>query len=456
MDSQNTKLAILKAIKDKHNGEYKYNILPSPELGRRGAVENYLGITFDDDMRHLAGKYFDQLREADLVRSTHSTNRDPENWVKITKAGEAALEAGKVSEPSEGPHEVSTQVHIKFHIPTEPLFDSQLKSAIGQFDLISALFLDLDNFKSINDNYDHELGDQIIREAITTIQAAIKGKGELFHRSGDEMLVLLPNFDTHEAIAVGERIRSAIKATAFSTIGAGVVTATIGVSTYPSSCANWEELKVTADRVAMKAKKEGKDLVAHSQVVNRLGRTPQLECTSRRIVRLPIDEDNVIGTGKFPDELGSSEYDVALARIDYVPEIGKTKLLEVRVQAIIYDLNGNILKPGYDALWLHQNHKSRKFDVGDFDEVVIAVFDERGVWAFEFNQELWASGYGTAGVHTRPVSSLLQGQTFRIKVNLIATSGDETVLTKEYFFTIGLEEGGREHQFGMAGEGGNS
>lgn len=261
------KLAILKAIKDKYNGEYKYNLLPSAELGRRGPVENYLGVTFDDDLRRLAGACFDQLREADLIRSTHSTNRDPENWVRLTEAGLQAHGLGKIDDPSETSTAAESQIHIKFGVLIEAVFDEHLRSTVEQVELVSVLFLDLDNFKSVNDNYDHEAGDQVIREAIVLIQTAIRGKGELFHRSGDEMLVLLPNFDDTEAISLGERIRKAIKDFTFSTIGSGVVTATIGASTYPTSCTRWEELKVTADRVAMRAKKCGKDLVAHSGVL---------------------------------------------------------------------------------------------------------------------------------------------------------------------------------------------
>lgn len=262
------KLSILKAVKNKFNGEYKYNLLPSAELHRRGPVENYLDTTFDDDMRHLAGMCFDQLREADLIRSTHSSNQDRENWVKITERGLKALESGKIDQDQKliG---TSTEIHIKFAIPVEAVFDAQLGKIVPEIDLVSCLFLDLDNFKSVNDNYDHNVGDQVIVEAIAVVQATIKGKGELFHRSGDELLVLLPNFNEAEAISTGERIRKAIKAHPFSTIGTGVITATIGVSTYPTSCNRVEDLKVTADRAAMKAKKLGKDVVVHSGSLER-------------------------------------------------------------------------------------------------------------------------------------------------------------------------------------------
>ena len=66
---QEIKLAILKAIKDKYDGEYKYNALGRSGFDRR-AVENYLGITFDEDSRHLASKCFDELKADDLIRSS--------------------------------------------------------------------------------------------------------------------------------------------------------------------------------------------------------------------------------------------------------------------------------------------------------------------------------------------------------------------------------------------------
>ena len=160
--------------------------------------------------------------------------------------------------------ESATNIRVgKFGIPGEDVFDMQLGQAAKSFQTISSLFLDLDNFKSVNDDYDHSVGDQVIREAISIIQKVMAGKGELFHRSGDEMLVLLNNFSESEACSVAERIRLEIEAAEFPAIGSGMVTATIGVSTYPKPCADWQQLQVTADQAAMSAKKLGKNQVLH-------------------------------------------------------------------------------------------------------------------------------------------------------------------------------------------------
>lgn len=89
--------AILDWLNRKFEGDYKYNIIGTGEVRVRSPIEHSLGITFDDDQRHLASQRFDQLRAWDLIRSTHSGNRDPENWVKITEKGRRALGDGKIA-----------------------------------------------------------------------------------------------------------------------------------------------------------------------------------------------------------------------------------------------------------------------------------------------------------------------------------------------------------------------
>lgn len=89
--------AILEWLNRKFEGDYKYNIIGTGEVRVRSPIEHSLRVTFDDDQRHLASQRFDQLRAWDLIRSTHSNNRDPENWVKITENGRRALHEGKIS-----------------------------------------------------------------------------------------------------------------------------------------------------------------------------------------------------------------------------------------------------------------------------------------------------------------------------------------------------------------------
>jgi len=74
------------------------------------------------------------------------------------------------------------------------------------------------------------------------------------------MIVLLPNQNAVDSLEVAERIRLAIEHKDFSTVGSGVVTATIGLVSYPGSAA-WDQLVNRADQVAMQGKKCAKNQV---------------------------------------------------------------------------------------------------------------------------------------------------------------------------------------------------
>lgn len=149
----------------------------------------------------------------------------------------------------------------KFGVRDATSFHPKLGLAVEQHNLASVLFLDLDHFKSVNDRYDHATGDQVIREALGVVENVIQQQGELFHRSGDEMIVLLPNSNNSAGRETAERIRSAIEQKSFSVIGQGLVTTTIGLATYPDHCQRWEDLENLADRTAMQAKKRKKNRV---------------------------------------------------------------------------------------------------------------------------------------------------------------------------------------------------
>ena len=187
------------------------------------------------------------------------------NFVELTPKQANSLNDLIRSHGAEAPPDVSEiQDRIgKFGVKDTASLHAKLSLAVRNYNLASVLFMDLDNFKSVNDDYDHATGDQVIREALDAVQNVIQDRGELFHRSGDEMIVLLPNIKDAAAREVAERIRGAIEQKYFSVIGQGYVTTTIGLATYPDTCKNWEELERIADQTAMRAKKIRKNRVAN-------------------------------------------------------------------------------------------------------------------------------------------------------------------------------------------------
>ncbi|MFC4426481.1 sensor domain-containing diguanylate cyclase [Deinococcus navajonensis] len=83
----------------------------------------------------------------------------------------------------------------------------RLEHRAGQNEPLSIILLDLDRFKSINDTYGHDIGDQVLRAAAEAVGASLR-RGTLFGRwGGEEFLVILPGAALAEAQGVAERIR---------------------------------------------------------------------------------------------------------------------------------------------------------------------------------------------------------------------------------------------------------
>src|SRR6266850_2201672 len=136
---------------------------------------------------------------------------------------------------------------------------------------VGVLYLDLDNFKAVNDKYQHEGGDKCIERAAEIIGSVVQYKGRLYrlHSTGDEFAVILPNYDRTEAMAVAERIRSAIGD--HNPGGEIRVTASIGVVVTKEGAA--DEALSRADK-AMYVAKQSRNKV-HFDVLKELPQRPE-------------------------------------------------------------------------------------------------------------------------------------------------------------------------------------
>lgn len=125
---------------------------------------------------------------------------------------------------------------------------------------LALVFADVDRFKGINDQHGHAKGDAVLQEVALRFQAVCRGKGDVFRYGGEEIVVLLPNFDVAEALAVAERCRRAIVDELCATLR---VTASFGVSTYPGLVSTPDVLCNTADKAMYDAKNRGRNLVRY-------------------------------------------------------------------------------------------------------------------------------------------------------------------------------------------------
>jgi len=145
----------------------------------------------------------------------------------------------------------------------EMALDKELKRADRLVMPVTTLFMDLDNFKRINDTNDHLVGSKVLIETGKILLRCVREVDTVIRYGGDEYVVILVDADYHVASRVAERIRSTIENTSFlSDEGLDIrVTASIGIATYPVHTRDKKELLKIADKAMYRAKDMSRNTV---------------------------------------------------------------------------------------------------------------------------------------------------------------------------------------------------
>jgi diguanylate cyclase len=137
--------------------------------------------------------------------------------------------------------------------------DAGLTLAARERTSLALLFLDLDNFKSVNDTFGHAVGDRLLKSAADRLQGALCAADIAARIGGDEFVVLAQAQTAEQVMAKGERLIAAIACT--YPLGEGIaaaVGASIGVAIAPEHGTDAEDLLAVADAALYEAKSGGK------------------------------------------------------------------------------------------------------------------------------------------------------------------------------------------------------
>lgn len=126
---------------------------------------------------------------------------------------------------------------------------------------VALLFIDLDNFKHVNDTLGHAAGDDLLRSAATCLRAGVRSSDHVVRIGGDEFTVLIENLerDADAELVASQVIKAFAQSTEFARWAAANVQASVGVAIYPSHAADAEQLLRHADEAMYAAKTAGKD-----------------------------------------------------------------------------------------------------------------------------------------------------------------------------------------------------
>ncbi|ACV27677.1 sensor domain-containing diguanylate cyclase [Kangiella koreensis] len=197
----------------------------------------------------------------------HTTNASP----ILDKDGKVTSTVGIARDITERKF-IEQQVEHQAHydtltdLPNRSLFSDRLEQAIRlahrQHEQLALLFLDLDKFKPVNDNYGHAIGDILLQQVAQRMKDCLRESDTVGRIGGDEFLVLLPHVESVDsATHIAEKLLQAISSPFRINRIDIEISCSIGIALYPTHGNTVLELIQVADQAMYKAKNQKGNLV---------------------------------------------------------------------------------------------------------------------------------------------------------------------------------------------------
>ena len=144
------------------------------------------------------------------------------------------------------------------------MFYSRLESAIiraeRQLSQLAVLYIDLDNFKPVNDRYGHGVGDQVLIQIAERLKLCFRSTDTLARIGGDEFVALVDIEDKQHVIPVAHKILHSLEPPVqLNENDQAIISASIGISIFPEDAGTADELLHSADKAMYKAKRASGD-----------------------------------------------------------------------------------------------------------------------------------------------------------------------------------------------------
>jgi diguanylate cyclase (GGDEF)-like protein/PAS domain S-box-containing protein len=236
---------------------------------------NLLDIVHPEEKEIIADEiltYFNKSIKKDLInefRIHHKKGYDIHVEATMTTiADDEELGLIVMRDISERKEAENAIYHLAFHdsltkLPNRRSFMSQLRNELMDRkiskSMLAILFIDLDDFKNVNDRWGHHVGDVVLKEAAKRIQSAICETDIPARLGGDEFVVMLRNLhDKDTALTIANRLLEQFKTPIEAFDQEITLTPSIGLAYYPQHGESADELMKNADAALNYVKEQGK------------------------------------------------------------------------------------------------------------------------------------------------------------------------------------------------------
>jgi diguanylate cyclase (GGDEF)-like protein len=205
--------------------------------------------------------------EDDLALSVRAVKNGAQDYLLKSQVTPGALtrSIGYAIERKSG--ELETK-RLAYHdsltrLPNRLLLMEHLELALHRADrdrtVLGIFFIDVDRFKQINDTLGHEMGDAVLQEVARRLKDCLRASDTIARLSGDEFVALVETNRRSELTIVADAIQEQFRRAFAADSGDVFITASIGVSSYPTDGIDAKTLLRNADRAMYRAKTEGRD-----------------------------------------------------------------------------------------------------------------------------------------------------------------------------------------------------
>lgn len=270
----------------------------------------------------------------------------------------------------------------------------------------AVLFIDLDDFKKINDTLGHEFGDHLLKH-ISGALALVKRDNDMVCRfTGDEFLILQPNIKNHsEVIEVANAVLTIFRNPFILNDKEVYITATIGITLYPGDGEDANSILKNADTAMYKAKEAGKNKYEFydQQMYNGLDRKTKIEMILRNSIKnkelnlyyqpqVEVESGRTVGfevlLRLYNEELGyisPGEFIAIAEETGLIVYIGEWVLREACIQNKVWK------QKKYDYDYIAVNISAVQLQQPDFLDMVKRVLSETGISPKELELEITES-----------------------------------------------------------------
>ncbi len=251
-------------------GSDKTNVLTRPCLGKL-----FTDFIYVDDRAALT-QLLNRLKENEveslrfrMLREDHS-----EHWVEgkftlYSKDRPQSVIRGVLRDVTESFLQEKRISHMAMHdaltnLPNRVLLEERMEQAISQAQRtglkVAVLFIDLDNFKQVNDVHGHKAGDLFLVAISKVLQANLRNSDTLARWGGDEFVVLLQGLhQIDETYDIAAKLLHAIQKGVLVEHVDTLVTLSIGLATFPDDADTGDNLSIQADKALFFAKSQGRN-----------------------------------------------------------------------------------------------------------------------------------------------------------------------------------------------------